>query len=37
MSSNLIHFEWASGHLLRQASNFAVPEGFLFTLLNEDR
>jgi predicted transposase/invertase (TIGR01784 family) len=36
MSSNLIRFDWAAKHLLRQKSNFVVLEGLLFTLLNED-
>jgi hypothetical protein len=36
MNSNLIRFDWAAKRLLRQKSNFAVLEGLLSTLLNED-
>jgi hypothetical protein len=33
---DLIRFDWAVKHLLRQKSNYVVLEGLLSTLLNED-
>lgn len=37
MASNYIRFDWAMKRLLRNKANFAVLEGFLTTLLNENR